>query len=146
MYSGSIPDAASNSLIFAKLAAASHCGWRKLSRLRGQGMTKRFQRVLLESLPERKPWEKLTDEQLALVAGQLVDADVSDIIDTLEMLTSEKEISADWDGDTQDDIAAAQEQLAVLLRHLAALHLDVIFARMNRVRPLTQHYLQKALS
>ncbi|MBN9335814.1 hypothetical protein [Devosia sp.] len=109
-------------------------------------MTKRFQRVLLETLPERRPWERATDEQLALVSRQLGASDVSDIIDTLEMLTLEKEMVADWDGDTQDDIAAAQEQLATLLKHLAVRHIDLIISRVDRVQPLTQHYLRGALS
>ena len=95
-------------------------------------MTKRFQCVLLDMLPDRKPWERLTDEQLATVAEALVENDVCDIVGVLDTLSAEKDNVEAWD-------------LAALLGHLSTRYRDVIIAHLASVAPETRAYLKLAL-
>lgn len=108
-------------------------------------MTKRFQHVLMDVLPERRPWERLTNEHLARAARLLDERDISDIIGELDALSTEKGEVPDWDGDTQDDIARTQEVLTALLGQLSASHRSVIESQLDAVQPLTRQYLELVL-
>lgn len=110
-----------------------------------QCMARRFQRVLLDTLPQRQPWEKPTAEQLTIVAAMLGESDVFDIIAELDAMSLEKAEVPDWDGDTQDDIARAQETLAALLAQMAPRYREMIVARLHQAEPLTRQYLELAL-
>ncbi|KRA47806.1 hypothetical protein [Devosia sp. Root635] len=107
-------------------------------------MPARFRRIIAE-INRDSPWTSPTEAQLDLVAMRLDAADVSDIVDALDELSREKDALADWDGDSQDDIARAQSLFAAILARMAARHRASIETRMAGCEHLTRRYLEIAL-
>lgn len=106
---------------------------------------KRFQQIIAAVLQGAHPGATLSGAQLARVAEALDAADIDAVVDTLDALSVEKHALPDWDGDSQDDIARAQETLMHLLAALAPRHRALIARRRDAVAPLTRQYLDLAL-
>jgi hypothetical protein len=79
------------------------------------------------------------------VAETLHYADIDDIIDRLDELSREKDALPEGDGDSQDDVAAAQETLTLLLVHLARNDPQDLANRRTGRHALTQQHLSIAL-
>ena len=107
-------------------------------------MVERF-RTILAGAKRDGPWSTLSEAQLDDVATQLDAADVAEIIDALDQLSREKAAVPDWDGDTQDDIAQAQETFARILSRMKGEHRGLIEAGLTAREPLTRVYLALAL-
>jgi hypothetical protein len=137
VHSGSIPDAASN---FPDILALLRLSSRPPA---GFAVTRRFQRIFIEALPGRKPWEQPTAAQLTEVAASLDEQDIGDIVAVLDELSLEKDATADWDGDTSDDTARAQTSLIALLRPLTLRYPGVVQSYLDQVVPLTRIQLQQ---
>lgn len=78
---------------------------------------KRFQHLIRQARGDTPPWFKapLTAAQIDTVARLLEPADVTEVLDWLDHLADEKAMLPEWDGDSADDIAGAQHDLARLL-------------------------------
>lgn len=76
---------------------------------------KRFQQLIVEAKAGRAAWEPLPAERIPLVARQLTASDIADVVGALDELAREKSEAPEWDGDTRDDIARAQELFARIL-------------------------------
>lgn len=107
---------------------------------------KRFQTVIGEAMgPDPSPYSTPTTAQLGIAAAQLDESDIADILDTMETLSREKDTVPDWDGDTQDDIARAQQLLARLLHMSVDRHGRLIAERLAATDDLTKLHLAEVL-
>jgi hypothetical protein len=105
----------------------------------------RFRRLIAEHRKGASPWASPSGATIDAIAAGLEASDVGDIIDALDQLTQEKFALPAWDGDSQDDVAHAQELYANILSRLAVVHGAAIAARLDGVEPLTARYLNHAL-
>jgi hypothetical protein len=76
---------------------------------------KRFQTLIADAKAGSAPWETLPQDRIPAIARALTAADITDIVAELDALAQEKSATPDWDGDTRDDIARAQQLFAQLI-------------------------------
>jgi hypothetical protein len=82
---------------------------------------RRFQKWIVEARGDSLPWAATTRTSIPAIATRCESSDVSDLLDALDDLAREKAKLPDWDGDSYDDIARAQELFASIIAALPAL-------------------------
>src|SRR5690606_33345854 len=85
-----------------------------------------FESMLQYATSELTPYESPSDEQVRDIGGQCGVAEIGDIIARLDALARDKDALPDWDGDSQDDIARAQQLFARILAAAPARYTDDI--------------------
>jgi len=105
----------------------------------------RFRQLIAQSSRDGSPGASPTEIELDAIAAALGATDLGEIIDALDELSREKDRLPDWDGDSQDDVARAQEVFTAILLRMAPNHGAAIAARLPGVEPLTRRYLDLAL-
>ena len=83
--------------------------------MNADGSRKRFRSLIAEEKGDRSPWEPFPEEKISVVARRLDASDIFDILSELDILAGESAETPDWDGDTQDDIAKAEELFCRIL-------------------------------
>jgi hypothetical protein len=105
----------------------------------------RFKTLIRAAAPGLGPYDVLTPAATKKVAAQCGPADIADIIAELEGLSAAKAELPEWDGDSGDMIARAQELLAGILAVLPDQLVPDVEHGLNGADALTKQYVGLAL-
>lgn len=106
---------------------------------------KRIQQLIKDAKGELQPWEPFPESKLTLVAQQCGGSEVREIIELLDSFALELSQVPEWDGDTQDDIAAAQHLFATVLALVPPEFTPDIVAGLKSPHPHTRARVAYAL-
>lgn len=92
------------------------------------------------------PWTATPDDQIALIGECCGIAEIEAAIARLDALSRERDELPEWDGDSQDDIARAQELYKRILTHVPARYIDDVAAGLESPEWGTRVYVAGALT
>ncbi len=92
------------------------------------------------------PWTATPDDQIAWIGERCGIAEIEAAVARLDALSRERDELPEWDGDSQDDIARAQELYKRILVHVPARYIDDIAAGLESLQWGTRVYVAGALA
>jgi hypothetical protein len=107
---------------------------------------KRFQILIAQEKGDRSPWDPFPEDKISMVAHRLDASDIADIFSELDILAQERNKTPDWDGDTQDDIAKAEELFCRILASVPEHLLPDVEAGQMRAEGMERANLSAYLS
>lgn len=85
-------------------------------------MNKKLPELYRKERLNLKPWEPTSIEGLQRIAAKCGRDEIAEIHIRIMLLQAEKEMAPEWDGDTQDDIWKAINNLKLVLKFTSSSH------------------------
>ena len=92
------------------------------------------------------PWDELPADRRAQIAGKCGVAEIEAAIAWLDDLSLERDALPGWDGDSNDDIAKAQEMLHGILARVPDRYVEIVARGLSSAQWWTRVHVAAALA
>src|SRR5690606_27212422 len=92
------------------------------------------------------PWTAMPEDQIAWIGERCGIAEIEAAVARLDVLSRERDQLPEWDGDSQDDIARAQELYKRILAHVPTRYIADVAAGLKSPEWGTRIYVAGALT
>jgi hypothetical protein len=133
-------------LIVASAAAAIVLAWYLRRRSRPDGKADNLKTLVREARQGLEPWDELPADRRAAIAEKCGVAEIQAAIVWLDELSRKRDALPDWDGDSNDDIAKAQEMLQSILARVQDRYVEFVTNGLNSPHWWTRVHVAAALA
>jgi hypothetical protein len=133
-------------LIAVIAAAAIALAWCLRRRSRPDRKVYDLKTLVREARQDLDPWDELSADRYAAIAEKCGVAEIQAAIAWLDELSHKRDALPDWDGDSNDDIAKAQEMLHSILARVSDRYVDFVARGLNSPHWWTRAHVAAALA
>lgn len=102
--------------------------------------------LVRDACHDLSPWSPMPEDRATWIGERCGVAEIEAAIARLDYLSRERDALPDWDGDSQDDIASAQEMFQHILAHAPARYIEDVAAGLESTEWGTRMYVAGALA
>ena len=132
-------NAALLTLIATLAAAATVLAWCLRRRCRPDGREDGLKNLVREARQDLNPWDELPANRRAAIAEKCGVAEIQATIAWLDELSRKRDALPNWDGDSNDDIAKAQEMLQSILARVPDRYVEFVTKGLSSPHWWTVH-------
>ena len=133
-------------LIATLAAAATVLAWSLRRRSRPDGGADDLKNLVREARLDLDPWDELPADRRAAIAEKCGVAEILAAIAWLDELSRKRDALPDWDGDSNDDIAKAQEMRQSILARVPDRYVEFVTRGLSSPHWWTRVHVAAALA